>query len=152
MVQNVKGFELGEAAGHRVVVKSFSGATSTAMSHYLKPNLEMKPDEVILHVGTNDLKSNTPQEVTDKIIDLARQVEDSSEARVVISSLVARKGKLNEKVIQVNKLLKRYCSQNEWQLIEHLNISHKGLNRGGLHLNVEGNKRFFDNFRSYVCN
>lgn len=129
-----------------------SKCASAAMAHYLKPNLDLKPNEVILHVGTNDLKSHTPEEAADKIVDLARQVEGSSEARVAISALVKRKGKLIEKVTQANKLLKRFCSQNEWKFIEHLNISHKSLNRGGLHLTEEGNKRFFDNFRIYLNN
>jgi len=42
------------AVGHRVVVKSFSG--SKAMKDYLKPNLELSQDQVILHVDTNDLE------------------------------------------------------------------------------------------------
>ena len=42
------------AVGHRVVVKSFSG--SKVMKDYLKPNLELSQDQIILHVGTNDLK------------------------------------------------------------------------------------------------
>ena len=55
MIKNIQC--LGKAVGHQVVVKSFSGATTKAMKDYLKPNLELSPDQVILHVGTNDLKS-----------------------------------------------------------------------------------------------
>ena len=40
----------------RSVVKSFSGSRVDHMFHYMKPSLELKPDEIILHVGTNDLK------------------------------------------------------------------------------------------------
>ena len=119
---------------------------TNAMKDYLKPNLEPNPDEVVLHVGTNDLRTKSPQEVADGIVDLGRQVEGSSDARVVISALVSRRDKLNEKVPEVNKLLKRYCRQHEWKLIEHNNITEKGLNKGGLHLSIEGNKRFFNNF------
>ena len=68
-----------------------------------------------------------------------------TDARVVISALVSRRDKLNEKVPEVNKLLKRYCRQHEWKLIEHNNITENGLNKGGLHLSTEGN-RFFNNF------
>ena len=57
MIKNIQGTRLGKAVGHRVVVKSFSGATTKAMEDYLKPNLELSPDQVILHVGTNDRKS-----------------------------------------------------------------------------------------------
>ena len=146
MVQNVQGIKIGKAVGHRVVVCSISRATTNAMKDYLKPNLEPNPDEVVLHVGTNDLRTKSPQEVADGIVDLGRQVEGSSDARVVISALVSRRDKLNEKVPEVNKLLKRYCRQHEWKLIEHNNITEKGLNKGGLHLSIEGNKRFFNNF------
>ena len=146
MVQNVQGIKIGKAVGHRVVVRSISGATTNSMKDYLKPNLEPNPDEVVLHVGTNDLRTKSPQEVADGIVDLGRQVEGSSDARVVISALVSRRDKLNEKVPEVNKLLKRYCRQHEWKLIEHNNITEKGLNKGRLHLSIEGNKRFFNNF------
>ena len=141
MVKNIQGRKLGKAVGHRVVVKSFSGANTRAMSDYLKPNLELNPDQVILHVGTNDLKKKEPQEVAEAIVDLARQVERSSDAKVVISELVCRRDKLNEQVKAVNKRLKRYCQQNEWKLIQH-NVTEKGLNMGGLHLNPEGSQRF----------
>ena len=42
------------AVGHRVVVKSFYWFKSD--EDYLKPNLELSQDQVILHVGTNDLE------------------------------------------------------------------------------------------------
>ena len=80
-------------------------------------------------------------------MDLARKVERSSDSKVVISELVCRRNKLNEQVKAVNKRLKRYCQQNEWKLIQH-NVTEKGLNMGGLHLNPEGNQRFFNNFKS----
>ena len=51
MIKNIQGTRLGKAVGHRVVVKSFSGATTKAMKDYLKPNLELSPDQVILHVN-----------------------------------------------------------------------------------------------------
>ena len=148
MVKNIQGRKLGKVVGHRVVVKSFSGANTRAMSDYLKPNLELNSDQVILHVGTNDLKKKEPQEVAEAIVDLARQVERSSDAKVVISELVCRRDKLNEQVKAVNKRLKRYCQQKEWKLIQHNNVTEKGLNMGGLHLNPEGNQRFFNNFKS----
>ena len=61
MVQNVQGTKIGKAVGHLVVVRSISGATTNAMKDYLKPNLEPNPDEVVLHVGTNDLRTKSPQ-------------------------------------------------------------------------------------------
>ena len=119
MIKNIQGTRLGKAVGHRVVVKSFSGATTKAMKDYLKPNLELSPDQVILHVGTNDLKSKEPQQVAGSVVDLARQIENSSDATVIISELVQRRDGFNEAVKTVNKQLKFYCRQNGWKFIQH---------------------------------
>ena len=146
MIKNVQGTKLGEAVGHRVVVKSFSGATTKAMKDYLKPNLELSPDQVVLHVGTNDLKQKEPRHVADSIVDLARQIEKTSEAAVAISELISRRDELNEAVKTTNKHLNSYCRQNAWNFIQHQNITEKELNRGGLHLNFKGNLNFFNNF------
>ena len=81
-------------------------------------------------------------------MDLVRQVERSSDAKVVISKLACRRDKINEQVKAVNKRLKRYCQQNEWKLIQHNNVTEKGLNMRGLQLNPEGNQWFFINFNS----
>ena len=98
MIKNIQGTKFRQAVGHRVVVKSFSGATTKAMKDYLKPNLELSPDQVVLHVGTNDLKLKEPLHVADSIVDLARQIENSSEATVAISELISRRDELNEAV------------------------------------------------------
>lgn len=148
MIKNIQGTKLGEAVGHRVVVKSFSGATTKAMKDYLKPNLELSPNQVVLHVGTNDLKQKEPRHVADSIVNLARQIENSCEATVVVSELISRRDEFNEAVKTTNKHLKSYCQQNGWKLIQHQNITEKGLNRGGLHLNFQGNHTFFKNFQT----
>ena len=150
MIKNVQGTKLGEAVGHRVVVKSFSGATTKAMKDYLKPNLELSPDQVVLHVGTNDLKQKAPRHLADSIVDLARQIEKTSETAVAISELISRRDELNEAVKTTNKHLKSYCRQNGWNFIQHQNITEKELNRGGLHLNFKGNLKFFKNFQTYL--
>ena len=118
------------------------GVPSPQGGDYIKPNLELSPDQVILHVGTNDLKQKEPQQVADSIVDLARQIENSSEASITISELVPRRDKFNEAVTTTNVHLKSHCRQNGWELIQHRNISKKGLNQGGLHLNVKGNQIF----------
>lgn len=148
LVKNIQGWYLGKEVGHKVIVKPFPGANTRAMEHYMKPPLELKPQRVVLHIGTNDLKAKAPHQVADAIVDLARQVENTSDAEVVISELVCRGDKYNDAVKEVNKRLKKFCNQNQWVLIQHTNITDKGLNRGGLHLNAEGNKRFFKNFKS----
>ena len=38
------------------IIKSFPGATTTDMRDYIKPSMAQKPDMIVLHTGTNDLK------------------------------------------------------------------------------------------------
>ena len=90
MIKNIEGWHLGKAVGHKVIVKPFPGANAKAMKDYLKPSLELKQDRVILDIETNDLKSKEPKQIANAIVDLARQVENSSDAEVVISELVCR--------------------------------------------------------------
>ncbi|CAB3989135.1 Hypothetical predicted protein [Paramuricea clavata] len=57
MVKHQKGWDIGEAAGHYVVVKAFSGD----MVCYSKPSILQAPDQIILHCadvnGENMVKS-----------------------------------------------------------------------------------------------
>ena len=103
MIKNIQGTQLGKAVGHRVVVKSFSSATTKAMKDDLKPNLELMPDQIILHVGTNDLKQKEPQQVAASIVDLARQIENPSDASITTLDPAFRRDKFNEAVAITNK-------------------------------------------------
>ena len=90
MISRIPGKDLGKAVGHRVIVKPFSGATTKAVNHYLKANLESPPNEVILHIGTNDLKTREPKAGADheSIVDLARQMEGTCDTIVTLSEVV----------------------------------------------------------------
>ena len=60
MIKNIQGWNVGKEVGHRFLVKAFSGATTTDMMDYIKPTINQNPTEVIIHCGTNDLKSKEP--------------------------------------------------------------------------------------------
>ena len=101
---------------------------------------------------TNDLKNSSPTEVAERVVNLASEIEKTSETKVIISELVARRDK-NDQVKAVNKQLRKHAlpnsQSNGWTLIQHNNISRRfadDLNRGRLHLNREGNCKFFKNF------
>ncbi|CAH3112823.1 unnamed protein product [Pocillopora meandrina] len=60
---------LADHLGHRVVVKSFAGATTSDMSHYVKPTLDKKPDQIILHaelVTRSDLSDSGDVDAVNK--------------------------------------------------------------------------------------
>ena len=87
MIKRVHGWKIARKVGHRVVVKAFPGATTSDMEHYMKPALAKDPQRFILHMGTNDLKSNlrpNPNQIADSILDLARMIESESRTGVII--------------------------------------------------------------------
>ena len=52
---------------HVVKVRKFLGATIDDMHHYMMPLLEKQPDNVNLHVGTNDASSCNSSEIVNNI-------------------------------------------------------------------------------------
>ena len=57
---------LSRATKRRVTVRSFPGASSSDMKHYLQPSLLLEPSGIILHAGTNDLRDSSPRAVAEK--------------------------------------------------------------------------------------
>ena len=57
IMKNLQGRKLAKAVGHRVVVKAFPGATIHDMKSHIILTVERCPDQICLHIGTNDLKS-----------------------------------------------------------------------------------------------
>lgn len=138
----------------RVKVSSFPGCTTEDMHDFIKPLLRKNPDEIILHVGTNSLRScDTPRACADEIIDLATMVSRESPAKIALSSLVCRSDDeaLAYKIAEVNTTLKDCCTRKSWGFIDHSNISPSNhLNRSGLHLNKSGTSRLARNFINYL--
>ena len=60
-----------------VKVRNFPGATVPDMEHYLIPIIQKKPSNIILHVGTNDVKNLPSRTVLDNILKLKVLVRDS---------------------------------------------------------------------------
>ena len=80
---------------------------------------------VILHTGTNDLKSNqNPSDIANEIISLAKNIKISG-TEVSISSLIPRGDRLSEKGKKVNKELEEKCTAENFAFIVHKNINSK---------------------------
>ena len=73
------------------------------MHDHIKPTIrEFNPNHIILHVGTNELKSSkTASQMTRSVIDLALSLKSEINT-VTISLIVPRKDSLNNKVQVVN--------------------------------------------------
>lgn len=135
-------------------MKSFSGASANDMFDYIQPTIRQHPEHIILHVGTNDFKNSNSRKVAERIVDLGNLVEtESPNTKVTISSLLTRSDDLSltSKIKEVNKILKTFANQNEWDDLT-FKLNNRTLNSSGLHLNFSGTKVFASNFIGYVRN
>ena len=86
-------------------------------------------------------------------VELARKIESETNARIILSELVARSDDVStDSVKTVNRKLKKFCNQNNWKLVQHQNITTNDLNQSGLHLNNKGKNILFNNFVKYLDN
>ena len=111
----------------KVKVKNFPEATIDDMYDYIKPLLKKCPDNIILHVGTNNTVMSHPK-------GCLRFIEHTlRESNVVISNLITKtdNDKASLTVIKTNEHLHGL----QMDVIDNGNINSNELNRGGLHLN-----------------
>ena len=139
MTKNLQGWKMSKVKNVRNY--TFPGATIENMSHHVIPAIEKKPEEIILHVGTNNLKSDSAQSIAEKISQIATTIQEKSpDTKVTISGIITRKDdvSLKEKITEANNLLQTSSEQHSWTFLEHSNIDDRSLNKGGIHLNKKG--------------
>lgn len=94
-----------------ISVKSFPGTCIEDMESYSVPTIRSKPDEVILHVETNDLQKLTARQAAEEgIVNLADNISQNCGSKIAISSISKRLDKpdLNPKLEEVNNILKKF--------------------------------------------
>ena len=72
LVKNVQGWRVSKGMKVKTLVKAFPGASFEDMFDYIKPTIKHHPEEIILHVRTNDLKNSDSRKVAERI-DLSRK-------------------------------------------------------------------------------
>ena len=93
------------------------------MKYYVKPTQEKQPAQIIIHVCTNDLLDNkNSNKIANETVEFANSIK-TRENNVVVSSIVSRKDRFNNKAKEVNKNLKDKCEEHDLQLIQHHNIN-----------------------------
>ena len=122
-----------------VKVNFFSGATSEAMKDYINPTIRLKPDAVLIHVGTNDINLNTDTLKNLQTI-VARVKRKSAHMKIIISSLIIRQDQRNieGKIKEMNKDIKAFCEENLVEFLSNENIDSRCLGKGKLHPNKKG--------------
>ena len=51
-----------------VKIHSFPGVSTEDMVSYLMPLINKRPDHILLHIGTNNLATSSPQETAENIL------------------------------------------------------------------------------------
>ena len=113
IIQHVQGWDLSTNDKH-VTVKSFAGARIADMEDYLRPLLRKEPDEIILHVGTNNIRDESPRSVAEGIVNRVTQIQQDfpPSTHLTISPLLPWSDNLefNDKIKEANKILKSFVA------------------------------------------
>ena len=89
---------------------------------YIQALLKLDPDRLIIHVGTNDLRSSQdPETITKNIIDIAKN-STTNKNEILVSSIVPLPDNVNGKGRQVNNILQKLCLENNFAYVNHDNI------------------------------
>ena len=89
ILKNLQGRKISRSA--KVKVSSFPGCTTIDMRDHIKPTLRKNPDAIVIHVGTNSLRSSTPvRDCAEEIANLAPMIGNESSADLAISGIIPR--------------------------------------------------------------
>ena len=136
-----------------VKVRSYPKAKVSCMADHVKPTIrEEIPDNIILHTGTNELRSEkTSSQIAKSIIDLAMSIKNDVTS-VIVSSIVPRFDEFNNKANEVNNRLVHMCRERNIPFISHTETidPNKHLNESKLHLNFNGLKIFAENVSTFL--
>ena len=74
-----------------VSIRAFPGSTIEDFKDYVAPLARKKPDALIVQIDTNNVCSDTPKQVTEKLIQLHRHVKSiTPETKLVLSNIIRR--------------------------------------------------------------
>ena len=139
MIKDVYSWELSDRE-EKVVVKHCSRSTTEDMKTYIQLPLKRDPDQVIIHVGTNDLRSRQdPKTIAKNITDIAKSSK-TNKNEILVSSIVPRWDNLNGKGYQVNC---KNCVENNFAYMNHDNISHNNIAIIGVFIWTQQVVRFY---------
>ena len=108
MMKKLNGYLLTKKIKHKVVVKvrTFTTAKVSCMQDHVKSTIrDINPQQIILHVGTNDLKTErTASQIAESMIDLTISLKNNGNM-IAVSGIVASLDELNNKAAKVKQPL-----------------------------------------------
>ena len=124
--------------GGKIHLKLFPGTKASQLNHHIKPKLEeYKYDCAIIHVSVNDILRNKNDtdlnNLPDSILDIANTCQNYNISKIFISALLpSKRTKVN--ISQINETLKKLCSRNNFEFVQHENIDFDHLWVDGIYL------------------
>ena len=143
VVKKLNDYLLTKKTKHKGILKvrPFTSAKVSCMQDHVKSTVrDINPQQIILYVGTNDLKTErTASQIAESIIDWSISLK-KNEKMVALSGIVPRLDELNNKAAEVNNRLELMCMQRGLPCISHCKTidTNKYLNESNLHLNSYG--------------
>ena len=131
---------------------SFSRADAEDMEHFLHPLINKKPDQIILHIGTNDVSNGvTVKQATDQIMALCEKIKAHG-IKCAFPSIILRGDELWEVARAVNNSICNKTDGSDIDCIDNNNIEARHLNRSNLHLNQYGTPKLAGNMINCIKN
>ena len=153
MVKHIDRVKIERAAGCQSVVHSYSGARVEQISSKIKEYWSEgeQYDTVLLHVGTNNLASEEPEEVASKMDGLIKDLKDHAK-KIAISSVIKRYDNRvpASKITRFNNVVKNLCMKHNTIFLDNDHIDRSLLNRSNLHLNQQGDRVLGNVFCTYL--
>ena len=153
MVKNIDSEKLETAAKQKTVCHSYSGATVEQIHQKIEEywNEDHNYHRVVIHVGTNYLPHEKPEEVAKKMETLITKVQ--THANEVAASIVIRRydNKVRaSNITHYNNLLHQLCIKHNVTYIDNDCIDRSMLNGSNLHLNKHGDKSLGGAFCAFL--
>ena len=115
--------EEGFSVNYKVKIVNFPGGTSEKILEKLDDIIKEQPDDLIVHVGTNDLTNNV--KLLTNVKKIFNEVsKESPSTSIAFSSIFNRKDKTNiqKTLTDTNARLKNFCIQKEIILLKKQNL------------------------------
>ena len=121
--------------------KSFPGANSKDLNHYVIPTLNnVKPDVALIHVGTNDVRKRNgnfrdENEIANEILEVGRNCRKNGVNKVFVSSIVCRrKPEENDLVQKINRSVMNMCVNEGYIFVDNSSIGTDHFWNDGFHI------------------
>ena len=134
----------------KIKVRFLPGAKTEDLQYHLIPYLKKKPDNIIIHIGTNDSPYKSEDLIYKEFLYVKQTIHKQHPdcKNIVVSSPIIRTDKQ-----EANSILKKYTSilkKEEKKVIFQNIIMPSHLNKDGLHLNFNGSTVLAENHLSRI--